>query len=332
MMNDQGAQRRRRRLSLADMPPELLNLIYSKLRTPSSDELYRFELGEELGRKRREIPFGIPADIRKLLNDSVIVYRFKEKGWLLVKGLLARHLSCFNPLLPWPSCYIPLPMLYIEGSPNLPIAAAFSADPTTDSGDGDLRILVFYTRRFFSVIRIRRAGPEEDPSPEDHEKYMIFRWSPRAPVAAEYTGRKFFVLFESGDILVWDTQEGGLRRMLIANPPINFSIRERNQVRAVGEFLVITWNKRLASSFRLVSVEEIQIVDNYFGDDNVDRIEELEEGVRTTTYFVREDVNVKIEKDRCSLFLFCVFCLLPIIIFIGVVLSEFFVINSGSDG
>ncbi|CAN0897075.1 hypothetical protein LINGRAHAP2_LOCUS18908 [Linum grandiflorum] len=324
MMNEEGEGR-----SLADLPPELLNLIFSKL-----PPVHRFKIGDELGRPKREIQSSIPEEIRKRLSKSTIVYKFRENGWLLLYYLdmkdLSGRLSCFNPSLPWPSCFIPLPKLYIvlpvggrssTLPPDFAVAAAFSADPTTDSGHGDLRILVFHSRCRLSVIRIRRAGPEGDLLPAEHEKYMVFGSIRGVPVAAEYTGGKFFVLFETGDILVWEIQEGGLRRMMKANPPINFSIRKMNRVRAVGESLVMTWSERSASSFRLVSVDEIQIADNQLEGDDGDRIEKLKEGVQTTTYFVREDANVQIDEDTWTLSCFCFFCLLLFMIVISIVLS-----------
>ncbi|CAN0897066.1 hypothetical protein LINGRAHAP2_LOCUS18903, partial [Linum grandiflorum] len=313
--------------TLADMPPELLNLIYSKLGN-SSDKADGFKVGEKLDRRVREqsILYRIPADVRKLVHNSEIIYKFKQKGWLLLQYRyeypkdLSGSLSCFNPLLSWPSCYIPLPGLNIHDLPDFEIAAAFSADPTRDPGDGDLRIIVFHGGHLFMVIRIRKAGPGEKYLLLEQPKYYIIRSrSCRVPVAADHTGGKFFVLFESGDILVWDTQKGGLRRMLKANPPINFRIRKVNRIRAVGESLVMIWKRRLSSSvIRLASVEEIQIVDNHYGGDNGDQVEELEEGVGTITYFVREDVNVKIKKKLPTFVFFSIFSLF-LMIFISLI-------------
>ncbi|CAN0897076.1 hypothetical protein LINGRAHAP2_LOCUS18908 [Linum grandiflorum] len=316
MMNEEGEGR-----SLADLPPDVLNLIFSKL--PS---VHRFKVGDELGRPKREIQSSIPKEIRERLSESTIIYKFRQNGWMILRPKDAfGRLSCFNPSLPWPSCLIPLPKFFIVLPPAYAIAAAFSADPTTHSGDGDLRIFIFHTGNRLSVIRIRRAGPEQDLSPA--EDFVIFG-SRRVPVAAEYTGGKFFVLFENGDILVWDIHDGGLRRMLVANPPVNFSIREMNRVRAVGESLVMTWSERSASSFRLVSVDEIQIADNHLEGDDGDRIEELEEGIQTTTYFVRDDANVRILEDTltlsCFCTRFCTFCFLPIIILIGIILANIY--------
>ncbi|CAN0897073.1 hypothetical protein LINGRAHAP2_LOCUS18907 [Linum grandiflorum] len=310
MMNYQGDRRR----SLADLPPEILSLIYSKLRASWSNELNGFKLGDQLG-TARQLQSGIPSDVRKLLHNSKIIYKFKEHGWLLVHYRY-RHqkifgiLSCFNPLLSWPSCFIRLPTFDILLDSDIPIAAAFSASPTADSGGRDLRILIFHGGYLFKVIRIRQAGPKQ-------KTYWITGGSRRVPVAAEYTGVKFYVLFESGDILVWHTRGGGGRgRMLIASPPVHSTIREMNRVCAVKESLMITWSRKSSSSlFRLVSVKETQI-----GGDDGDQIEELEEGVQTTTYFVFKNANIKILMDGCSFSMWLFFSAMTILV-VGVIIT-----------
>ncbi|CAN0897064.1 hypothetical protein LINGRAHAP2_LOCUS18901 [Linum grandiflorum] len=296
-MNQEGDHRR----TWADLPPDISKFIISKLISGDESLHRRFKVGDQLGYPRRDLnDAGIPPDVRTQVSNSTIVCKFSDhKGWLLLHLFdLSRSRSCcFNPLLPWPSCFITLPTLYIL-APERPIAAAFSASPNRSGGD--LRMLVFHSGYMFRALRIRMP-----PGEEEEEEYVISDRTVRVPVAAEYRGGKFFVLFESGDILVWDTEEG-LGTMLIANPPVNLAIRrDMNQVRAVGKSLVMIWSWECPRSFQLVKVKETQTAKNHQrGNDG--RIGKLEEGIKSATYFVGENINIKIKKNNPSLVDICI--------------------------
>ncbi|CAN0897068.1 hypothetical protein LINGRAHAP2_LOCUS18905 [Linum grandiflorum] len=289
----------------------LSKLIFSKLIL--GDELDRVKVGDRLGWPRRDLDsFGIPAGVRTQLAKSTIVCKFKDQGWLLLhhyghsfyddnhRLILTSYSDsgsscCFNPNLPWPACFVRLPALGIQ-QPDFPVAAAFSA--SLNDSARDLKMLVFHSGDTFSAIRIC-------PGREEQEKYFISDGTRRVPLAATYMetteGGKFFVLFESGDILVWATEKvGGFRTILVAKSPqpslsvANYRNTDQLLFRAVGESLVMIWSQSSSSSFRLVSAEETH--------NNHHR--ELEEGRRggggITTYFVGEDANVKIRKDNRS--------------------------------
>ncbi|CAN0897065.1 hypothetical protein LINGRAHAP2_LOCUS18902 [Linum grandiflorum] len=274
-MNQEGDHQRR---TLADLPPDLLKLIISKL--ISGDGPHRFKVGDKLGYRERELSLaGIPAGIRKQVSLSTIVCKFRDEGWLLLHQMYGSDPSscCFNPFLPWPACFVPLPTLDIESLYH-PMAAAFSASPVQSGGD--LRILVFHSGCLFSVVRIRRGREDRRPL---GDKYAISGGKLRDPVAADYMedkeGGKFFVLFKCGDILVWGAEGvDGLRKMLVAKQPIFFLssakyLNTDHLLCAVGESLVMIWSRPSSSSwYRLVSTTESE---NHRHDD---RIKQLEEG------------------------------------------------------
>ncbi|CAN0897346.1 hypothetical protein LINGRAHAP2_LOCUS19077 [Linum grandiflorum] len=256
--------------------------------TPNEIVAVNLDSGDKLGMPRLVIPAGIPPDVSELLRKSRIIYRFKEQGWLLVEyhhyrsdtgggryKTGRRYLSCFNPSLPWPSCFIALPNMLID-NPDSRITAAFSASPTITTTN--FQILVFRSGRRFSTVRIH---------PPQHDQYEISGGDGgRIPVSADFA-------------------EGRTAKPPLTTPANHYDFKWMNsRLRAVGETLVVNWVLRSSleageSLYRLESVVERN------------QIKELEEGRRrwgwgrgggggeeTTVYLVGEDPKVFVASQR----------------------------------
>ncbi|CAN1143935.1 hypothetical protein LINPERPRIM_LOCUS26765 [Linum perenne] len=241
---------------------------------------YIFRVGAILNRNTIDRVWGaaMPMEIRKQLENSKIAYIW-DSGWWLLQSAYS-IIGCFNPLLHWPSSYIRLPRLCCYFSPPrdsnrprpppfAPIIAGFSAFPSSTSSDWTL--LVVHTRSdnrsTFSTISCGQRRWKNYL----HGCHVV-------GVSVGYREGKFYVLYETGDVLIFGidgagadrtmlvadrssaVQSGANERMMVTLPAHPFSTKEMccrvEILRVVGKSIAVSWMRvKGCGRLRLVRVE-----------------------------------------------------------------------------
>ncbi|CAN1805436.1 hypothetical protein LINPERHAP1_LOCUS24274 [Linum perenne] len=254
---------------------------------------HTFIVGNMIDRETIDLIWGVtmPKKITQILLYSWIAYIW-DSGWWLLSSSCHRIIGCFNPLLDWPSSYIPLPALYrinYPGIPLPPITAAFSASPTSTSRDWTL--LVVHSVFSFSTVRRGQWW---------WRFYFHSGRVSRVGVRVGYREGMFYILFETGDVLIFGIDDHKERRMMLtvdqpfANPFSTARFGHNKILRVVGESIVVSWERVGGDSkrLRLVRVEEREMAAE---------VKELEEGWRRSINIVvlsaREEANCVIKRN-----------------------------------
>ncbi|CAL1378231.1 unnamed protein product [Linum trigynum] len=196
-----------------------------------------------------------------LRKQAHVVYSWPCGWWLLTSGDL-NIFACFNPLLPWPSSYIPLPQAFLgqkvledTSRPVWPITAAFSGDPIKEE---DWTMILFHNVSCFYTYR-RSEGRWWSY----HYKHL----EGRDCVGIGHRDQTFFSLFNTGDVLVLRTDNPGYKhckwRMMLATDTSQKLLPLWGDCLRVvlvsdGELddrVVVSWGRTDGSSFRLLSVD-----------------------------------------------------------------------------
>ncbi|CAL1371165.1 unnamed protein product [Linum trigynum] len=233
---------------------------------------------------------------RRLLSlpQLHVVYTWSSGWWLLESNRLI--CACFNPLLPWPSCYHKLPNLGLrpfDEIPEIPIKAAFSAPP---SRNRSWTILVVHSRWSFSTFRRGRGGGGWWWNSYTYCRKGELEAGARICEGIGYREGRFFLLFNTGDVLVFGI-DGGERRMLVVGVPplVAGELSRRKNLRVVAAVeeeessLVVSWGRGSGGGdgrLRLMTVERWKPAAGEVED------LELEEGSRGGVLMAREQPGV----------------------------------------